>query len=158
MHWKRNEGFSLVELAVVLVVAGIVLAIGAPSLVKYLNAKNVSDAARILSDEMRLARQKAVSNGTRNWVYTQWGANSAQYWTGYQTWTGSAWSATTTWRGPIDLPDRTKQIQADFASFTYFYYDPNGRPSTSGQVKVISTVPSVTDTSVVNVDLSGSVW
>jgi len=158
MHCNRREGFSLVELAVVLVVAGLILAIGSPPLIKYMNARKVYDSARILSDEMRLARQKAVTNGTRNWVYTQWGSNAAQYWTGIQTpLGGGAWSGTS-WRGPIDLPKRTKMIAANFSGLQYFWYDPNGRPSYSGSVKVISTIPSVRDTSTVNVDLSGSVW
>ena len=166
MLCKRNQGFSLVELAVVLVVAGLVLAIGAPSLVTYLNSKRVSDAARVLSNEMRVARQKAVTNGTRNWVYTQWGTGANQYWTGIQTSNGTGgWNATV-WTGPIDLPARTKQIQANFSSYTSFAFEPNGRPidasvaagRTSGLVKVISTMPSVTDTITVNLDLSGSVW
>jgi prepilin-type N-terminal cleavage/methylation domain-containing protein len=158
MHWKRQEGFSLVELAVVLVVAGIVLAIGAPPMIKYLNAQRVRDSARLLSDEIRIARQKAVTNGTRNWVYTSWGTNSAQYFTGIQNpLGGGAWSSTV-WRGPIDLPSSTKMISANFSGFQYFWYEPNGRPNTSGLVKVVSTQPAVTDTATINVDLSGSVW
>jgi prepilin-type N-terminal cleavage/methylation domain-containing protein len=168
MHWKNREGFSLVELAVVLVVAGIIMAIGAPGLTKYLNSAHVRDAARMLSDEMRLARQKAVSDGTRNYVYTQWGSNSSQYWTGVATQTGpTTWSGIT-WRGPFDLPDRTKQISANFSSYIYFFYDPSGiprqpvggspPPAASGSIKLISTIPSVTDTSQVNLDLTGSVW
>lgn len=158
MRWKRQEGFSLVELAVVLVVAGIVLAIGAPPLVKYMNARKVGDSARILSEEMRLARQKAVTNGTRNWVYTQYGVSGNQYWTGIQQPLGNGTWSGTSWRGPIDLPSRTRMIGANFSGLQYFWYDANGRPSGSGLVKVISTIPSVHDTSIVNVDLSGSVW
>lgn len=159
MHWKNREGFSLVELAVVLVVAGIILAMGLPNILKHMHSQSVRDSGRMLSDEMRMARQKAVSNGTRNWLYTQWGAGADQYWTGIQTQnpTTGAWSSIL-WRGPIDLPGRTRQINAAFGGFTYFYYEPSGRPNASGSLMVISTLPSVTDTSTVNVDLSGSVW
>lgn len=169
MHCKNREGFSLVELAVVLVVTGIILAIGVPNILKHMHSQSVRDSARMLSDEMRMARQKAVSNGTRNYVYTQWGAGADQYFTGVQTQNPNtgAWS-TIVWRGPLDLPGRTKQINATFGGNTYFYYDPSGRPKVSisppteipvsGSIKVISTLPSVTDTSTVNVDLSGSVW
>lgn len=165
MHWKNREGFSLVELAVVLVVAGIILAMGVPSILKHMHSQSVRDSARMLSDEMRMARQKAVSNGTRNYVYTQWGAGADQYWTGVQTQNPNSgtWSGIL-WRGPIDLPGRTRQIGASFSSYVYFYYDPSGRPKTpldspsSGSIKVVSTIPSVDDTAAVNVDLSGSVW
>ena len=159
MHWNRREGYSLVELAVVLVIAGIILAVGAPPLMRYVNGARVRSAAHVLSDEMRLARQKAVTNSTRNWVYTTWGTNSSQYWTGVQTQTSpGVWSGIN-WRGPIDLPSRAKQIQPNFGGgYQYLWYDVNGRPCWSGSVKLVSTVPNVTDTVTVNVDLSGSVW
>lgn len=158
MHRKNREGFSLVELAVVLVVSGIILAMGVPGIMKHLNAQNVRDSGRMLSDEMRMARQKAVSNGTRNWLYTQWGAGADQYWTGVQTQNPNGTWSGVSWRGPLDLPGRTRQINAAFGGYTYFYYEPSGRPNVSGSINVISTLPSVTDTSTVNVDLSGSVW
>ena len=164
MHWKNRRGYSLAELAVVVMVAGLILALGTPGLIRYLNAARVRDSAKILAEEMRLARQKAVTNGTRNYVYTQYGASQNQYWTGVQAkLSNGAWGGVT-WRGPIDLPNKTRQISSNFSSYVYFYFDPSGRPRTpvdgvcSGSLKVISTVPSNTDTSTVNLDLSGSVW
>ena len=164
MHWK-NRGFSLVELAVVLTISGLILAISAPGLIRYLNAARVRDAAKVLAEEIRLARQKAVTNGTRNYVYTQWGATQSQYWTGVQAKNsnGVGWAGIT-WRGPIDLPSKTRQISSNFSSYVYFYFDPSGRPRTpadgvcSGSIKIVSTVPSNTDTTTINLDLSGSVW
>lgn len=160
MHWKKREGFSLVELAIVLVVAGLILAISTPGVIRYLNGQRVRDSARLLADEMRLSRQRAVSNSTRCWVYTQWGAGQNQYLLGTQAQNPNPpynW-LTTQWRGPFELPSKTKQIGANFSPFQYFYYDPNGRPSGSGSVRVCSTMASVTDTATVNLDLSGSVW
>jgi len=164
MHWKDRRGYSLAELAVVVMIAGLILAIGTPGLIRSLNAARVRDSARLLSEEMRLARQKAVTNGTRNYLITMQGANQSQYYTGVATKLPSgAWSGIT-WRGPIDLPGKTKQISANFGSYIWFYFDPAGRPRTpvdgvcSGSIKVVSTVPSNTDTSTVNLDLSGSVW
>ena len=168
MHWSNRRGFTLVEMAVVVMIAGLILAISAPSLIRHLNAQRVRDAAHILADEMRLARQKAVANGTRNYIYTQYGAGQNQYWTGIITQrTDGVWPTSITWKGPIDLPDKTRQIGANFSGYVYFYYDPSGRPRqplpgnpplSSGSLKVVSTVPGVTDTTTINLDLSGSVW
>lgn len=164
MHWKKREGFSLVELAIVLVIAGLILAICTPSVMRYLNGQRVRDSAHLLADEMRLSRQRAVSNNTRCWIYTQWSSN--QYLLGTQAQNPNPpynW-LTTQWRGPFELPSKTKQIGANFSSQLYFWYDPNGRPATvgassaSGSVRVCSTIASVTDTATVNLDLSGSVW
>ena len=169
MHWNNRRGFSLVELAVVLTISGLILAIGTPGLIRYLNSARVRDSARTLAEEMRLARQKAVTNGTRNYVYTQYGTNQNQYWTGVMTQqTNGVWPSSPVWRGPIDLPEKTKQIGSNFSGYVYFYYDPSGRPRqpligsnppySSGSVKVVSTVPGITDTTTVSLDLSGSVW
>lgn len=164
MHSKENKGFSLVELAIVLVIAGIVLAITTPGLIKYLNGQRVRDSAHVLADEFRMARQKAVTNGTRNYVYTQWGTGQAQFWRGVVTKTDeNVWSGIS-WSGPYDLPDRTKQISANFGGYQYLYFDTNGRAysplatACSGSVRVCSTIPSVKDTTTINVDLSGAVW
>ena len=171
MLWK-NRGFTLAEMAVVVMIAGLIMAITAPGLVRYLNQSRVRDSAGVLRNEMRLARQKAVTNGTRNYVYFQYGTNYNQYWTAVATQNPitHVWSARQ-WRGPIDLPSKTKQIGANFSSYIYFYYDPYGKgrqplgmawpavdPPSSGSVRIVSTVPSITDTVTVNLDLSGSVW
>jgi prepilin-type N-terminal cleavage/methylation domain-containing protein len=169
MHCNDRRGFSLVEMAVVVMIAGLILAISAPSLIRHLNRQRVQDAAHLLADEMRLARQKAVANGTRNYIYTQYGTGQNQYWTGVTTQqTNGVWPSSPVWKGPIDLPDKTKQIGSNFSGYVYFYYDPSGRPRqplalnppplSAGSIKVVSTVPGVTDTTTINLDLSGSVW
>jgi len=161
---NNRRGFSLVELAVVLTVAGLLLAITAPGLIRQLNSQRVRDAAQVLRDEMRLARQKAITNGTRNYVYC--GVNPNQYMLGTMTQkTDGTWPSSPTWRGPFDLPDKTKHIGANFSGNVSFFYDPSGRPkvpagtsAASGSVKLVSLVPGVTDTTTINLDLSGSVW
>lgn len=163
MDRRRQSGFSLVELAIVLVVAGIVLAIGGPALHKYMESNRVGDAARQVSSEIRLARQKAVTNGTRNYWWAGISGNETTYMTGVATPTGpGTWSAVqwTLW----NMPQNTKLVLPAFSGLNDLYFGPDGRsytPSsvnTSGSVKVVNVSAAVTDTSQINVDLSGEVW
>jgi len=167
MLLNNRRGFSLLEMAVVVTIAGLILAICAPNLIRHLNRQRVHDAAHILADEMRLARQKAVANGTRNYIYC--GVNPNQYMTGTKTQLSDGnWPTTITWRAPVELPEKTKHIAENFSGYIYFYYDPSGRPRqptlaltpplSSGSVKIVSTVPGITDTTTISLDLSGSVW
>jgi len=167
MKRKHPSGFSLVEMAIVLVVAGIVLAITAPALHRYLESYRVSDAARQVSNELRVARQKAVTNGTRQWFAAGTGVNAGLYFTRTSvqtapaTWTTPSW---TSW----SMPQNTKLIAPGFGGSTSFYFDPNGQPYTSvvltsrtpisGSVRVGSISTAVTDTTQVNLDLTGQVW
>jgi prepilin-type N-terminal cleavage/methylation domain-containing protein len=150
-----SRGFSLVELAVVLVIFGIAAAVGLPAMNTFLTGNNVRSGASILASEMRLARERAVANNVRAWVYC-WNG-TGYYWTGQQTSLGgNSWS-NLTWKGPFELPKRTQQANANFGGVNYFYYTPDGRPNASGSVAVISTQGRA-DTARVNLDLSGSVW
>jgi hypothetical protein len=70
---------------------------------------------------------------------------------------GGTWG-TTSWRGPLDLPNNMRQTGANFSSIQYVFFKPNGMASSSGSVRVCSPNPGVRDTATVNVDYSGSVW
>ena len=162
MSLRNQKGFSLVELAVVLVISGLILAFSTPSLNRYLQQARLRDAASRIAGEMRLARQKAVTKNNKIWFWT-WG-NVNYYWIGEQTWQGgSTWSGTT-WKGPYYLPSTVVVKNPNFGGLNYFWYKPdglpwNGNPETRapGTVTLISTAADP-DTIRINVDMSGSVW
>src|SRR5690348_4881583 len=107
MERRHPKGFSLVEMAIVLVVTGIVLAISAPALHRYLESYRVNDAARQVSNELRIARQKAVTNGTRQYFVAGTGVNAGLYYT-----KTCVQTAPNTWTNPAltqwSMPTRTK--------------------------------------------------
>ena len=160
MSLRNQRGFSLIELAVVLVIAGIVLAITTPSINRFLLQARLRDSVSRVSSEIRLARQKAVTNSSRVWFWAGTGTNN--YWIGEQRWTGanpdsSIAFAATQWKGPYALPSTVRLVSPNFGGVNYFWYTPKGVPNASGSVKLISVV-GVPETTTVNVDLSGSVW
>ena len=98
----------------------------------------------------------------RAWIYFSPGVN--YYWTGEQLRVGNAWG-TLNWRGPIYLPNRLVVAGANYGGYSYFYYEPEGKPTVlgrpnwvSGQCVVTSTVGGQPDTARVYLDLSGSTW
>jgi len=165
MASRDQRGFSLIELAVVVTIAGLVLAFVTPSVNRYLLNARLRDAASEFTGEMRLSRQKAVTNNSRNWFWTYNGAN--YYYLGEQRWLGGLPSSPSsfsgvTWRGPYYLPSNVRVRNPNWGGYNYFIYYPNGRPmsaaatATGGSVDLI-TIQGDPDTITVNVDLSGAV-
>jgi prepilin-type N-terminal cleavage/methylation domain-containing protein len=159
MSLRRQDGFTLAELMVVLVVGGIILAMSLPGLNRIMTRGSVQSAANLLEGEMRLCRSKAVARDMRAWIYFAPGTN--YYWTGDQTRTGTTWGGVT-WRGPIYLSNRLIVSNATFGGQNYFFYSPDGRPSVgggpiSGSCIVQSTAGAVSRDTV-NLDLSGATW
>jgi type II secretion system protein H len=60
----RRGGFSVVELAVVLVITGAVAAMAAPTLLSYWDSAALHAAARELASTINLGRQLAISSKT----------------------------------------------------------------------------------------------
>ncbi len=155
MSLRNQKGFSLVELSVVVLLAGLILAFSTPSLNRYLTEARLRSSASRIAGEMRLARQKAVSNNSKMWFWT-WG-DVNYYWIGEQRWQGGSGWGSTQWRGPLYLPSTVLVKNPNFGGINYFIYSPDGRPSASGTMSLISTTANP-DTIQINVDMSGSVW
>lgn len=60
---KRSRGFTLIELMVVLVVAGLILALAPPLISKAVPSLRAKQAVRDLVSGLRLARTEAVRRG-----------------------------------------------------------------------------------------------
>lgn len=67
-----QKGFSLMELMIVLVVAGIILSIGLPAFATYRNTLALRQARAQLTEDIRSARQIAITR--RAPVYIRFGA------------------------------------------------------------------------------------
>ncbi|MFZ4441436.1 MAG: GspH/FimT family pseudopilin [Syntrophales bacterium] len=57
----RKNGFTLVEMMIVVAIIGILTAIATPNLMHYMAQRRLNGAARMVMSDLMLARQKAVS-------------------------------------------------------------------------------------------------
>lgn len=62
---KKNSGFTLIELLVTMLLMGILLSIGVPSILNMLKENRLSAAAYAMVSDMNLARSEAVRTGSR---------------------------------------------------------------------------------------------
>jgi len=62
---RRESGYSLIELAVVLVLLGLVVMVGMPAMQDWLERYRVRTAAQTLAADLQLQRMRAVSRNRR---------------------------------------------------------------------------------------------
>jgi prepilin-type N-terminal cleavage/methylation domain-containing protein len=71
---SAQRGFSLIEMMVVVVVAGLVLAIGTPAFTNYRNTLVLRQAEQQITEDVRVARQLAITR--RAPVYLRFGTGN----------------------------------------------------------------------------------
>ena len=121
---RRRAGFSLVEMMVGLTLLGLVAAFSVPALNKYITTWNLRTAHSTLTGEVKLLRQKAISEGRNRRMW--FSPNSPLYW--FQDPVTYQWT-------PYYLPDRVK-IETSY--FTGGWYDtemkPDGQATRAGMI------------------------
>ncbi len=65
MRKKTVNGFTLIEVMIVISILGILLAIATPNFMAYRDNTNLKEAARNVSSEIQLCKQMAIAGGVR---------------------------------------------------------------------------------------------
>jgi type IV fimbrial biogenesis protein FimT len=68
--FRSARGFSLIELLLVVAIAGTLAAIAIPALADFAESQRLSTATRLVERELQSARLQAVSTNSRLWVRT----------------------------------------------------------------------------------------
>ncbi len=75
-----SAGFTFIEMALVLVISGIVLAIGVPSMSNWILARKAVDAAGFYKDGLAMARSQALSHNSASRLVLVDNANGQMDW------------------------------------------------------------------------------
>ena len=139
---SRRAGFSLTELMTAVLILGILATFSAPAVFKALSGWNLHNSREIVISEVKLLREKAITQGRSLRVWFSPGSNL--YW--FQNPTTGVWTS-------YQLPNRVTFYSVSFVGGPYdTYLQPDGRSMRSGTI-ILQNTKGVKDTVVVN--LSG---
>ena len=133
-----ERGFSLIELAIVVFVLGLILAFSVPALSRMSGSQQLKGASENFAVQMRLAREKAIATGVQQPMHI---VSTTQYHIHYPTGIAATW----------DLP---RGITIVSATNVWYRMGADGRCDLSGNV-IFQNTRGALDT--VNLQLSGLV-
>jgi prepilin-type N-terminal cleavage/methylation domain-containing protein len=139
---RRPAGFSLIELMTTVLILGLICTFSIPAVMKSLSAWNLHTSRDIVVSEMKLLRQKAITQGRS--LHVWFSPSSNQYW--FQNPTTGLWTS-------YQLPNRVTFESVLFVGGPYdTYMEPDGRSRRAGAIVLVNN-RGARDTLVVN--LSG---
>jgi len=145
MQSKRERGFTLIELGVVVLLMGIVLGFSIPAFLNFGRTNDLKAAADNMASQIRLARERAMSTSNDqhfHFSYLYVGYNYAVH-------PNNPIGAYTYFK----LPRTVTYSPATFGTTFFMYKD--GRASASQIIKLVNAARQ--DTATVSVEMSGLV-
>ena len=143
---RHSRGFTLIEIAVVILVLGIVAAFSVPALLNLNRSLQLKGATQNLAGQLQLARQKAMAIGVPQIMHLFQGTYGVDY------------HIHNTGEGPTGMWKFPSNVNYVWSAGTLpaqmVIMNPDGRADRSGMV-ILQTLGGLQDT--INVQLSGLV-
>ena len=144
MKSVASRGFSLIELAITILLLGIMIGFTIPAFSGFSTAHKLAGATQEISGQIRLAREKAIATGTAQTI--RFKANFQD--SDYHIWTGAV--ANPKWK----LPSHIRYFWGSGTDSAYTMTK-DGRSSNSGMI-ILQDSRGFRDT--VSVQMSGMVF
>ena len=125
----RQGGFSLVELMVATVVMGLSLAAAVPAFTRFTQTARLNGAAEQMAGHFRLARQKAVAEGTP-YIFLWW--ESTWYYVIKDNDGNGFYNSGEPYTGPYWLPRGITTANVQGLTSAWMSINPNGSCTQSG--------------------------
>ena len=117
--WKDERGFTLVELLLVIILVGIVMAIASSSWFGAVESRRVDSATNQLAADLRFAHSKAINRLAPQTVTLTSGSGSSEY-----TMTGVT--------NPIDLDEKSTEDLVEINTASTVVFNANGSATITG--------------------------
>lgn len=144
---KTEEGFSLVELLVVLAIAGTIALIGIPALVSQMSHIRLKRSAMDVATEVNYARVNAITKNTKYRVDFTLSADPTPDTMTIFVFSGGSWGADAT-RASRDIEDAI-DITSPGADFSVYFY-PNGISSSADNATASNSAVCLSNTADTN--------
>ena len=146
MRRNRRDGFTLVELMIVIAVIGILAAIAAPSYQTYMAQRRLNGAARHLAMHLMQARSQAITTNKKIFVNV---LNNHQYCFVIDE------DGDETLDTPGDTTGATYDIYPDYYDVTFTAtFNPFFRPDGTGKNPIITLTSSNTGLTTIRITIS----
>lgn len=142
MTIANERGFSLIELAIVLVVMGILVGFSVPSFQRISSTYQLQASAENVAGQLRLARQKAIATGVEQPMHIP--LNSTNTYHIHYT----SGIISTSWTLPRGITFTNSTLNS------WYHMEPDGRCTDAGLI-ILQNTRGIRDT--VSVQLSGLV-